>query len=240
MDYAGLEKATGAPKGDKRSDIFFLGVVFYELLTGEHPLGERENRSRTMTVRFDSIAPLSQRDDVPGDLARLIDKMLAYKPAGRYQDYETLLADLNRVQLTVEPPPMATAATGPQPPRVAIVHHSPKIQEILKGKLSRRGFQTVLTTDIGRAAALCKLKPVDCIIVDLDTTGRDGIDQYKAMKRSGSAKTAVFLAEPEQTPWCEGVDVESTMMLNKPLLLGPVYKAVRFLVDRATQPQTLA
>ena len=34
VDYAGLEKATGAPHGDTRSDIFFLGCVAFQLLTG--------------------------------------------------------------------------------------------------------------------------------------------------------------------------------------------------------------
>ncbi len=231
IDYAALERQTGSAKGDFRSDIFFLGVVFYELLTGDHPLGENRDRDARTVQKFDSISPLSLKDGVPYDLAQLIDKMTAFRPDARYQDYDSILADLDRVKIiTPIAPQVLNASAGL--PRVVVIHHSQKVQEILKGKMTRRGFQSMVTADIGRAAALCKLKPADCIIIDLDTTGRDGVEQYSNMLRTNSIRSAVFLISPGQEQWITGLDTEYLITLGKPLVLGPVYKAVRALVEK--------
>ena len=230
--YAALERATNAPKGDPRTDIFFLGLVFYELLTGEHPLG---GRGKQQTKRLDGVTPLSRREDCSGfptELTALIDKMLAYRPEGRYQTYDAILADLRRVNIITDTTPGAAVPQAPGLPRVVIIHHSPKVQEILKGKLSRRGFQVVVTTDIGRAATLCRLKPAECIIVDLDTTGQEGVDQYVTMKQTGAIKSAVFLVSNGQQKWLSTVKDDHIVQLGKPLILGPVYKSVRGLVEQ--------
>ncbi|MFQ5927999.1 MAG: serine/threonine protein kinase, partial [Terriglobia bacterium] len=41
VEYASLEKLTGARKGDRRSDIFFLGAVVYQMVTGIPPITEK-------------------------------------------------------------------------------------------------------------------------------------------------------------------------------------------------------
>ena len=45
VDYAALERATGVRKDDVRSDIYFLGCIYYNMLTGQPPLVETRDRA---------------------------------------------------------------------------------------------------------------------------------------------------------------------------------------------------
>src|SRR5262249_5157718 len=59
VDYAGLEKLTEVKQGDVRSDIFFLGCVFYETLTGVPPLAMTKDRHARMSRRrFEEVKTL--------------------------------------------------------------------------------------------------------------------------------------------------------------------------------------
>jgi serine/threonine protein kinase len=55
VDYAGLERLTGQKKGDPRSDIYFLGTVFFEMVTGQAilpPTRDRTCSSRSYRCRI--------------------------------------------------------------------------------------------------------------------------------------------------------------------------------------------
>ncbi|MCI0455958.1 MAG: serine/threonine protein kinase, partial [Gemmataceae bacterium] len=104
VDYAGLEKATGVPAGDIRSDIYFLGCVLSEMLTGRPPLAmTKDPRARMHKQRFDNVTPL-RRDEVtaPASVFHLVEAMMSLNPQHRYQTPSQLLEAIRAARRDVE------------------------------------------------------------------------------------------------------------------------------------------
>jgi eukaryotic-like serine/threonine-protein kinase len=59
IDYAALERASNCRNNDPRSDLFFVGVMLYNMLAGVSPIGESKDRlSRLASGRFHNIKPI--------------------------------------------------------------------------------------------------------------------------------------------------------------------------------------
>lgn len=96
--YLSPEQAV-AGKVDARSDLFALGVVLYEILTGQTPFpGTNLIEIAAKVLHFDPAPPSKLNPRVPPELDFLTLKALAKKPEGRYQSAEELVADLRNVQ----------------------------------------------------------------------------------------------------------------------------------------------
>ena len=71
---------------DQRSDLYSLGVVLYELLTGELLFRTRDRMKALERVRTESIPPiLESAPDLPDELAHIVDKALAREPDKRWE-----------------------------------------------------------------------------------------------------------------------------------------------------------
>lgn len=98
VDYSALERTCGSPKGDPRSDIYFLGCVFYQMLTGNLPLPEVETSdplAKMLKRSFGAIKPLSEhRHAPPPGLTRIVEKMMKMDLKLRYQTMQEVHDDL--------------------------------------------------------------------------------------------------------------------------------------------------
>jgi TolB-like protein len=92
--YMSPEQARGEGV-DARSDIFSLGVVLYEMLTGKHAFpGEYEQATIYAILNQEPAPVTSLRSGIPMELERIVKKALAKKPSERYQHADDLIVDL--------------------------------------------------------------------------------------------------------------------------------------------------
>ena len=87
---------------DRRVDVYALGVVLYELLTGQQALSSAESDAGLMqAILFESPTPAAQvRPDLPGALLRILDRALAKEREQRYADCHAFQSDLEEFILS--------------------------------------------------------------------------------------------------------------------------------------------
>ncbi len=91
--YAAPEIARGEI-GTQRSDIFSLGLIFYELVTGQHPYDLSSAESTHQSAINANITPVQEVIEIPRALANIIDSMVVRNPDGRPESAADVFEDL--------------------------------------------------------------------------------------------------------------------------------------------------
>ena len=111
--YMSPEQARG-DKVDARSDVFSLGVVLYQMLTGERPFrGTSAVDVISSILRDQPVAITELRPELPPHLGRILRRCLEKNPRDRYQTSRDVFNELRDLETEVSAPPTARPAPAP-------------------------------------------------------------------------------------------------------------------------------
>ena len=119
-DFMAPEQAMDSSQADIRADIYSLGCTFYYLLAGHPPFVGSTAKAKIQAQRYQHpLAITKVRDDVPAEVASILDKMLAKDVTERYQtpaEVERALLSFGRPAPASTPPKAKPQPARPAPP----------------------------------------------------------------------------------------------------------------------------
>lgn len=119
LAYLSPEQCSEESEPDERSDIYSLGIIFYEMLTGEVPF--MADTPTDLMLKHSQVPPpplAAFREDIPEDVEPIVIQALAKNPAMRYQSAAAFADDLGEAMRasgaddTIVIPRVETAAAG--------------------------------------------------------------------------------------------------------------------------------
>jgi len=241
VDYAGLEKATGAPKDDPRSDIFFLGCMLYHITTGTAPLTETKDRiARGAPSRFLNVAPPHQAPGVPDPLLQILVRSMALNPTQRYQRPAEMLMELRRAAERLgnrETSIRVGSDTVEASHSVMVVESNVEMQNALREGLKRSGFRVLVTIDPERALARLEENPklVDCMIFSTPEIGRPALDAFNRLAEQDFSRNmrAILMLGEAHRKWEKAAQAsEIRKILHMPLKLKELRAALASLIEQ--------
>jgi len=238
VEYATLEKSTGVPNDDPRSDLFFLGGIYYELLTGVPPWPYTRSRDeRKQVTRYRDVTPVDELDPtLPPKVVHVVEKLMTWDPDERYQTPSEVAADLSALMTELGEPPKPGAWPGmdeqeePEPapskerpgPSVLIIESRPKRQDLLRDYLGKRGFRPMFLSDPSRAVKRLDANPPDAVVFMGEMLGDDLFEIFPRVQgiTSEVALVAVFVLSEAQSARKKELDRTPTCrIIEQPLIL---------------------
>jgi eukaryotic-like serine/threonine-protein kinase len=241
LEYATLERGTNAPPNDPRSDLYFLGGIYYELLTGVPPYPRTHSRQeRRDFSRYASIRPIRHVDpNVPKPVVELVERLMKIHPDQRFQTAaaarsaaSAVLAELEAgVKPTVASPVAEENRNGKRIPMIMCIEHRRKQQDVIRDYLSNRGFRVLLFNDVHRAMSRLETNPPDCVVLMGDSIGNEIVTAYDQIRElnDGRFVNIAVLAERQASlrPHLEQTD--TSRVLLQPLTLRDLRREIHLL-----------
>ncbi|MGL4943597.1 MAG: protein kinase domain-containing protein [Thermoguttaceae bacterium] len=258
IDYIALERTSGVAKNDNRSDIYFLGCIYYHLLAGTSPFLETKDRAKRLDRnRFFNVRPVQAHEPtVPHAVAQVVEKAMKVQPTQRYQTPAAMLADLERLLAQLKsgevplvahgkPQPVQedaaspAAVVAPTPTRgtVMVVDSHAEMQDALRTSFRKHGFRVLVVADAERAIMRLRDEPtlVDCVMFNATSLGIKGVRAFNEVAADHSRATPLpailILAESQNDYKAEAVTSERHVVLQMPVKMKQLRDTVAALLE---------
>lgn len=235
VDYAGLEKATGVKSGDVRSDIYFLGCVLFEALTGKPPLDMTKDRhARMARRRFEEVKSLKPGDiQAPPSTYQLVETMMAFNPQQRYQTPSQLVDAVKAARRDLTSGGSSNNKTAGR--SVFLAEADVRLQDALREKFKGLGYRVFVAADPARALDRFRQQPYDALIVDAGTVGEDGLLVFNRVLEEAKSKqarcAAVLVLNEEQSDWVGRAQAAPTAkVMVRPVTLKQLHRTLQGLM----------
>lgn len=212
IDYAALERASGVRKDDNRSDIFFLGCIYYHMLSGRPALEETKDRiARLSRQRFEAMTPIIKlMPSLPKDVAAVVSKATQIDPQNRYQTPGEMANDLALVAERLASGDGSAHVVSSLPTKqrtVMLVEPNLQLQQALRDALKRKGFRVLVTADAQRPASLFSDSkcPADCVLFSTSTLGEESLEAFNEFGATSATREvpAILLLGAKHQSWSD-------------------------------------
>ncbi|MFN0197105.1 MAG: protein kinase domain-containing protein [Planctomycetaceae bacterium] len=251
LEYGTLEKGTNAPTNDPRTDLYFAGTIFYELLTGIPPYPRSRDRDvRKQFSRYSQIRPIRSVDpNIPRAVEEVVERLLKLDPDQRFQAaadaIHALKYALKDLGAAVDRPASLSATSLSQPESISserrppelpttaatimCIESRPKQQEMLRSYFNRHGCRVLVLSDLRRGIERLKNNPPDCVIFTSEAIAPEAdyaASELSELCKQGTFKTIIIFAQSHARIKSKFESIPNLHCLSEPLTLGALRRLV--------------
>jgi serine/threonine-protein kinase len=196
--YTSPEQVMGRPV-DGRSDIFSLGAVLFEMLTGRSPFGGTDLNGILRQVLTEPTPPPSTHNPkLPRAFDHIVGKALAKDANERYQDADEMARDLRRYDIldlpTTAPAPLP-ALEHPTNPKAVPAPEIAEPEPVPGGAVAAPAAWWKRKAVWGAAAAVLAM-----VVIGVAVAPRNGTETARVAASSGNVATAAEAPSPAPAP----------------------------------------
>ena len=205
IDYAGLERLTGVGRNDPRSDIYFVGCMLYQMVSGVAPLLEtRERMKRLSAQRYQETPPITMHEpNLPHRLVILCNRLMDIDPEKRIQTADIAFNETESVLKAIEDgdnqrydselsekeardyAKLVRKEDEGRGKTLLLIESNVKVQNSLRDRLKKIGYRVLITGNPERGLSRfndldpADDSPADCVIFGCAGLGREAVSWFE-------------------------------------------------------------
>jgi CheY-like chemotaxis protein len=219
-----------------RSDIYFLGHVMYEMMTGEPLMPPTKDRNaRMQRRRFEDVEVNLYRLGPDKGLAPVVMKLIAHTvaldPKERFQTPQQFWDAIKACRAELAGQVGASIRRAPGPLTIYVVEQNEKLQDVFRHKFRKMGFKVLISADPGTALRRYQSAPYHALVIDCGTVGRDGLEAFERVQKQAVQTqldlAAVVILNEDQAVWEGQFKVmDNGVALVRPVTMAQLHDAV--------------